>query len=71
MRVNFKDFDKRYGYVLGIPEAIFLDYIEDIEEHLDSFKDGLKWLGLKDDEITYASHEFRKFPDISRDLYNI
>ena len=44
--------------MLPFPNAMSLEYIPDIEEHIDACKEGLKWLGFRDDEINAYEDEW-------------
>ena len=45
-KFKIADFAHRTAYIIGYPNGQGLEIIEDIEDHLDSFKEGLLWLGF-------------------------
>ena len=47
-KFKLADFARRQAYIIGYASAQGLEYIEDIEDHLNSFKEGLLWLGFQE-----------------------
>ena len=48
MKIKMADFAKRTAYIIGYPDGQGLEIIEDIEDHLNAFKEGLLWLGFQE-----------------------
>ena len=47
-KLKASEYAHRYAYIIGYPDdAAALEQIDNIEEHLESFKDGLLWLGFQ------------------------
>ena len=68
-KLRVSDYAHRYAYIIGYPDdASDLEQIENIEEHLESFKNGLLWLGFQKgiDSIKLFEGE-ASVPDMSKE----
>ena len=72
-KLKVSDYAHRYAYIIGYPDdAAALEHIENIEEHLETFKDGLIWLGFQKgiDSIKICEGE-DSVPDMSEESERI
>ena len=65
-----RDFTYKVAFLLPFPTCANLEFIPDIEEHVDACKEGLKWLGFVDEEINDCknSWEIPKLEKVLTDL---
>ena len=54
---DLRDFAHKEAYLLPFPNAMALEHIPDIEEHIDACKKGLIWLGFREEEINAYEDE--------------